>query len=409
MPRACLGSDPGGRTEKYITYSRPSFRGPGRTTTRLIIALVAALLYAVPAAAEIFRIATYNTSMSRKGPGLLLKDILERDAQVMAVAQIIRMVRPDVLLLNEVDHDHENRALRAFLDLLQESSGVLDGIDYPYFFAPPQNAGIPSELDLNGDTLLRGPEDAYGYGNFRGQYAMALVSRFPIGADTVDLSSLLWRDIPGANLPVSEDGSPFPSAEAQSVMRLSSRAHWAIPLERPGGGIFWAIAAHPTPPVFDGPEDANGKRNADEIRLLAAIAEGRVPGTAAVADAPVVILGVLNADPNDGDGIRAAIRSLLIHPRLQDPTPASEGARIAAQNQAGANAGHRGDPAFDTADWRDDPGPGNLRADFVLPSRDFTVHDAGVFWPVPGTPRAELLHHAGERASDHYLVWVDLE
>ncbi len=50
------------------------------------------------------------------------------------------------------------------------------------------------------------------------------------------------------------------------MLRLSSKSHWDIPLQI-GGAIVHVLTAHPTPPVFDGPEDRNGCRNHDEIRL----------------------------------------------------------------------------------------------------------------------------------------------
>ena len=55
--------------------------------------------------------------------------------------------------------------------------------------------------------------------------------------------------------------------------------------------------------------------------------------------------------------------------------------------QGGANLTHQGDPEYDTADFNDNPAPGNLRADYVLPSRwGLRVRDAGVFWPVRVRP-----------------------
>jgi hypothetical protein len=125
--------------------------------------------------------------------------------------------------------------------------------------------------------------------------------------------------------------------------------------------------------------------------------------------ASFVVLGDLNADPEDGDGRREAVRALLAHPRVQDPRPASPGGAAAAAAQGGANATQRGDPALDTADWRDSGGPGNLRVDYALPSADLEVAGAGVFWPAPDGPLARLVT-GGRRpaSSDHRLVWVDV-
>jgi len=68
--------------------------------------------------------------------------------------------------------------------------------------------------------------------------------------------------------------------------------------------------------------------------------------------------------------------------------------------QAGGQ-GYRGEDARDTVDW---PRVGRLRVDYVLPSADWSVADAGVFWPAPDTPG----HTEALAASRHRLVWVDL-
>ena len=369
----------------------------------LLVLLVVSLGNTVHA--ETVRIATFNAALTRKGPGILLKDILAgNDSQIQSVARIVKTVRPDILLVNELDHDYENLALIAFLDVLASNDGALTGISYPYFYAPPQNSGRASGLDLNGDGRLGGPADAFGFGYFRGQYAMALVSRFPI-IEARDYSDVLWKQVPGAQLPLDAGGAAFPSVEAQNIMKLSSRAHWAVDVELPDGHRLQLLASHPTPPVFDGPEDLNGKRNRDEILFWVSYIERELNA----ATDQFVVLGSLNSDPADGDSIHSAINTLTAHPLVQDPTPASNGGVVAAKQQGGANRSHKGDPSLDTSDWRDEPGPGSLRVDYVLPSASLNVTDAGVFWPAPGEEGFELIGSDGRASSDHRLVWVDLE
>ena len=118
-------------------------------------------------------------------------------------------------------------------------------------------------------------------------------------------------------------------------------------------------------------------------------------------------MGDQNADPLDGDSVDAAIDQLLDHPRVTDPLPTSAGGPEAAVLQGGANLAHEGDPAYDTADFAD-TAPGNLRADYVLPSRDLRVRDAGVFWPVQADPLSRLTGVFPFPSSDHRLVWVDV-
>ncbi|MBM9596212.1 endonuclease/exonuclease/phosphatase family protein [Roseitranquillus sediminis] len=357
-----------------------------------------ALLSPLPAAADSLRVATWNVELARRGPGLLLRDILGGDPQVEAVAQVVAKVAPDILLLTGVDWDFHGAALAALAQRFAEA-----GIDYPHRYAPRPNTGLATGLDMDGDGYLGDGSDAQGFGRFAGDGGMALLSRFPIGADPRDFSDLLWRDLPGATLP-HQDGAPFPSEEAQAVQRLSSSGHWDVPVILPSGREIRTWAFHATPPVFDGPEDRNGLRNRDEAAFWLRYLDGALGDR---PEAPFVLMGDANLDPLDGDGLPDAMEALLSHPRLQDPRPASEGGAVAAEAQGGVNAGHRGDPALDTADW-DDDGPGNLRVDYILPSSEWQVLDAGVFWPAPGARDADLLSSEGTAASRHRLVWADL-
>ncbi|WBU54735.1 endonuclease/exonuclease/phosphatase family protein [Paracoccus sp. SCSIO 75233] len=327
------------------------------------------------AAAETLRIASYNPGLTRDGPGLLLRDIQKgNDPQILAAALVIAEVKPDVLVLTGIDWDHDLAGLRAFVQLLKRS-----GVDYPHIVAPRPNRGMESGSDLDGDGRLGEAADAHGWGRFSGQNAMALLSRLPVG-EVTDYSGVLWRDMPGNMI-----GNSL-SAEAREVQRLSSSGHWDVELltEPPLHVLaFWA-----SPPVFDGAEDRNGRRNHDEIAFWI----DHLP------NADFVIAGNANLDPVDGDGRHEAIRNLLADPRLQDPAPRSAGALAAG------DADHAGDPALDTVDW---PGgdPGNLRVTYVLPSAGLTVRGSGVFWPA----QDEASRSAAIAASDHRLVWVDVE
>lgn len=348
-----------------------------------------ACLGALAAGAETLRLATYGVEMGRKGPGLLLRDILGgKDAQVSAVAQVIAAVAPDAILLTGFDYDLNGVALTAFAGVLTAA-----GQDYPYRFALRPNSGWATGLDLNGDGRLGGPGDAQGFGWFAGQNGLAILSKVPIdAAGARDFSALLWRDLPGARLP-EVDGKPFPSEGAQAVQRLSSVAHWDVPLILPTGGRLHLLAFQAGPPVFDGPEDRNGLRNRDEVRFWPLYLDGAL--ATPPPDGPLVVVGGANLDPARGQGDRAAITALLADPRLQDPHPKSPGATEASA-------------PVDTVAW-DAPGePGNMRVDYVLPSADLTVTGAGVFWPERTDPAAALLGDAGRGASRHRLVWVDV-
>jgi 3-phytase len=177
--------------------------------------------------------------------------------------------------------------------------------------------------------------------------------------------------------------------------------------------------------VFDGSEDRNGRRNFDEIRFWADYIspersgyvyddEGGRGGLA--AGERFVIAGDQNSDPLDGDSVPGAIQQLLNHPLVNTAvTPESAGAVEAAALQGGANATHKSDPRFDTADFADSA-PGNLRADYVLPSKSLEILRSGVFWPVRSDPLSRLtgvfdfawIAVGGFPTSDHRSVWVDV-
>ncbi|MEL7026903.1 MAG: endonuclease/exonuclease/phosphatase family protein [Pseudomonadota bacterium] len=349
------------------------------------------IVLATGAVADPIRVATYNVGLQRDGPGLLLRDILKgEDEDVAAAASVIAHVAPDILLLTNFDYDFDGFALSAFADVLAGA-----GVMYPHRFTKAPNTGVPTGLDLDGDQRLGGPGDAVGYGRFRGQGGMAVLSRWPFdSAGLQDLSRMKWADLPGA---IPPDG-------IWANQPLSTTAHWDLPVETPTYGSVRLLAFYASPPVFDGPEDRNGRRNHDEAALWQAWLDGALPG-----DPPTdrfVILVDANLDPVDGDGRPGALLKLLDDERVQDPKPRSDGAALAAEVQGGRNPLQNGEPRLDTADW-DDERVGNLRVDYVLPSSDWDIVDAGVFWPAPDDPLSAMLE--GEGATRHRLVWVDIE
>jgi endonuclease/exonuclease/phosphatase family metal-dependent hydrolase len=240
---------------------------------------------------------------------------------------------------------------------------------------------------------------------------MVVYSRLPIDRARMRSFRLLrWADMPGALLPPD-----WYSTESLATLRLSSKSHWDLPIRVSRGRSLHLLASHPTPPAFDGPEDRNGRRNHDEIRLWADYLtaarsdwirddQGRRGGLP--PGASFVIAGDLNADPHDGGSQPRAIRQLLEHPRIAaEPAPRSAGAPAAALAQGGVNREHAVPAAEDTADFGDTaPSPGNLRVDYVLPSRDLIICASGVYWPAaPDAAAAAAL-----AASDHRLVWIDV-
>jgi hypothetical protein len=341
------------------------------------------------------RVATFNCTLNRTDIGGELTALLGNAtfAKGKQVAEIIQRVRPDVLLLNEFDYSPTSpgTALSLFQQnfLAVSQSAGLQPIAYGYQHTAPVNTGIASGQDLDnngsvdstpGDATYAG--DAFGFGRWSGQYGMAVFSKYPVlTANFRSFQLFKWKDMPGNALPTTY----YTTAE-QNIFRLSSKSHWDLPIDLGSGAIFHLLASHPTPPVFDGPEDRNGRRNYDEIRLWADYLTGNTyltddSGQAAslASTERFCLLGDQNADPVDGDSYQKAILQLLQHPRVN----ASETPRVRGNS--------------DTATF-------GLRADYVLPSRSgWRVTASGIFWPTTGEPGLSAL-----AVSDHRLVWLDL-
>ena len=374
------------------------------------------------------RIATYNIEDIRT------QDLKNPDQPRMkAAAALLQELRADILLINEITYDqpgtpgfeegdeeggNATRFARTFLERSQQAD--LEGLEYQVFTAPT-NTGIASgyDLDRNGEMLEAIPEvpapgpnggpapqtaegrifggDAWGFGMFPGQYGMALYVRegLTILHDSVRTFRLLpWKAMPDALLPRQpETGDFWYEGPVGDAFRLSSKSHWDVPVRLPGGQVIHLLASHPTPPGFDGEEARNKRRNHDEIRFWAdyldnasyIVDDNGQPG-GLPADAAFVIIGDLNADPDEGSAINNPIgRWLLAHPRI-------EGSYVPMVDSVGQSLFPEIDPD-DTAMW-------GLRADYVLPSSNTTVVDGGV-WLRPSAIDIEV--------SDHFPVWIEIQ
>ncbi|MEO1035156.1 MAG: endonuclease/exonuclease/phosphatase family protein [Pseudomonadota bacterium] len=379
------------------------------------------------------RFSQFNASLNRFNEGDLIADLSDgSNAQAAAVAEIIQRVRPDVLLINEFDFDANGTAAHLFqANYLGVSQNGAAPIHYRFVYQAPSNTGIPAGFDFNNDGSVGGPNDAFGFGFFPGQFGMLMLSKYPILDHRIrTFQDFLWADMPGALLP-DDPATPEPadwySAEELNVFRLSSKSHWDVPI-RIGYGVVHVLVSHPTPPVFDDPPftpegvDFNGRRNHDEIRFWADYVgprrdatyivddHGRRGGLRAWGNRRFVIMGDQNADPFDGDSTGNAILQLLDNPRVDSSVaPGSAGGVFAAAAQGGANADHLGSPFVDTADFADGA-PGNLRVDYVLPSkRGLEPTCGGVFWPQPQEAAFELVGNFPFPSSDHRMIWLDIE
>lgn len=371
----------------------------------------------------VLRVATFNIEDLRTSE---LQDPSEPRPRMAAA--ILQQIRPDILLINEIAYDQpgapgwiegqepgQNGQRFADLFLAVPQGDGLEGLRYSVFMRPV-NTGVASGMDLdNDDRVSLEPvlrvvddrlaeqtaadraygQDAWGFGTFPGQYGMALLVRKDLEIlkdEARTFQRLAWSRMPDALQP--EDpvtGESWYSPEEWSAMRLSSKSHWDVPIRLPGGQLIHALASHPTPPAFDGPEMRNRMRNHDEVRFWIDYLEGaeylvdddgRAGGVS--KGSHFVLLGDLNADPGGGNSLEGAIETLISHDRVNSTfTPE-------ARSSAAAELPHL-DPS-DTARW-------GLRVDYVLPSAELEILDGGVW-----RHSAE----SGTKVSDHYPVWLDI-
>lgn len=390
------------------------------------------------------RIATFNTLLANRGaltepsnvydpsidPSALLNDLVGgNDSQAKGIAEIIQRVNPDIILLNEFDWDSGEQAINSFKSEYLAVAQAVDttAVNYPYHYVAKSNTGTQPEsegepdCDFNDSSVGCGvpgnandnPEDAYGFGYYPGAFGMVVLSKYPIDSSSIrTFRKFLWRDMPGHVLPAG-----FYANEELDIFRVSSKSHWDIPIDV-NGEIIHVLGSHPTPPVFDGPEDRNGRRNHDEIRVwddyisrlgsdCYLVDDDGTPGCLGYGRR-FVMMGDQNADPAAGDSFGSAILQMLVNPYVDDSfEPTSNGGE-------GTTTGLRA-----TADF-------GLRADYVLPGKaGLNVRmdscdpadpglSCGIYWPRVGDPKRALTGSCSDSgpgcsSSDHRMVWLDLE
>jgi hypothetical protein len=354
------------------------------------------------------RVATFNIwEMSTEKLHTMDENGLGAGEQIVAAATIIKNIRPDIFVINEIDHDY------AFADDLAKNArqfrdaylNVGDAaIDFPHIYVAPCNTGIRAGFDFDDDGVtadethvgsrLHGV-DCYGYGAYPGQYSMALLSKFPIDEEAVrTFQKFLWKDLPTNHIPPG-----FYSDEELEIFRLSSKSHWDVPLNV-NGTTLHLLMSHPTPPAFDGPEDRNGRRNFDEIKFWAhyldndaALYDDAGAKGGYTSNEPFIIAGDLNASPTaeeNYDGSNA-INQLLSRTDLIDP--------FAGMKETWNDEGKT---AATVQFSRSDP----MRIDYLLPSQNINVLNADVVWPSAEADSAGK--ELAEKASDHRMAWIDI-
>lgn len=376
---------------------------------------------------ELVRFCTFNIEDLRYDDimAALRGEADEAAERVRSAARLVATLDPDVLLVNELEYDQisaEPLSGEAFAQLIRRERAELAMPDRVYqVFQRPSNTGIPSgfDLDRNGEVVFAPGSrayggDAFGYGEFPGHYAMALFVASPLSIDTEQARTFqhfLWKDMPDALLPMGDgervpEDEPWYTEEMLEVFRLSSKSHWDVPVIMPDGSRVRVLASHPTPPVFDGPENRNGRRNHDEIRFWGEYLSGAdwivddEGGSGGHLGGPFVIMGDLNADPKAGDSLDDPVgRWLLKHPLVNGYFVPTSGVRLAI--------GDRKLTQEATAEF-------GLRVDYVLASKGLVIARGGMVRGEADLPSYEdlapdALASIRYESSDHFPVWIDIQ
>lgn len=335
------------------------------------------------------------------------------DEQAAAAAEVIQSVDPDVLVVNELTNNFQQGKAtdrsnaEAFVEnyLTEAQSEFVDAVDYSYTFMPKVNTGVASEMDLDNDGSIDTTHgdftyanDAFGFGLFPGQYGFSVFSKYPIESEAIrTFRKFRWKDMPDANLPTDEETELYLTPSEAEKFRLSSKTHADVPIDIDGTTVH-GLLAHPTPPVFDGPGNFNGKRCHDEIRLLADIVAGEDyvyddDGNSGGldADADYVLMGDMNAFPSSAESLHAADTYFLDNDDFN------------TRNRPTSPGGAKRDSPYATAGFE-----GGVEVDYVLPAGHLSIRDSSVVWPTEESDR-HWLAAAVDTASDHHMVWVDVE
>lgn len=421
------------------------------------------------AADPMVRFATFNLSFDRTAAGMLTGELAltrtEQDAllarlaegslsgatetkaknvqQIRNVAEIIQRTRPDVFLLNEFDNDGKGEStadLKAFNDnyLAHAQHAEVTAISYPVMQNFATNTGLQSGYDLNLDGKTTA-DDAWGFGNYHGQYAFAVMSKYPIDTKQIrTFQTFKWKDMPGEQNPIIDDcnnpkvkipasrqcGDAWYSDAAWQQYPLSSKNHADVPVRiktEKGEEVIHFLISHPTPPIFANAARHTVKHNRAEIAFwndyvkgLNYMTDDKGTKGGLKQNAKFVIAGDLNADPLTGDGDLSAIQDLLNNPLMNQ---AITNGTLIPVSEGGPECVSKG---ADCKRNLDRPNPERitnssvLQLDHVIPSANLNAVKSGVFWPASFEAGYHLVYDAKLGiakgvSSDHRMVWVDLK
>ncbi|PSW22255.1 endonuclease/exonuclease/phosphatase family protein [Photobacterium sanctipauli] len=374
------------------------------------------------------------------------KVLAEHIIQIRNVAAIVQKNRPHVLMMAEFNNDGVGEDLTAlqgfqinYLSVPQSIDGAggepnLEPIEYPFLESYATNTGLVSGYDLDNDgSDGTAPGDSWGFGNYHGQYAFALMSQYEIDtANTRTFQEFKWKDLEGAKNPTiticdgseaipdgMQCGDEWYSDEEWEVVRLSSKNHVDAPIIVPtesGEETVHLLMSHPTPPVFD--PGKNMQMNAAEVEFW----QHYINGSDSIYDdngtsgglgeeAKFVIMGDLNLERWSGDGITDVMEALHSDPLVNQSV--ANGALYPVSYGA---AEHAVDESIEHPYPNRITSTFGLGVDYAMPSATLDVKATGVYWSASYEEGRKLFNDQDvgfgdgkSISSDHRMVWIEAQ
>jgi alkaline phosphatase D len=258
------------------------------------------------------------------------------------------------------------------------------------------NSGYAYDGDTGGHAELA----MRGFGEWNGRFNLGLMTKHEILADDVRIvHDYPWHRVPGNSIATIETelGIAIPDD-----FPIFEKALHVVPVRLDTGAVIHFILAHP---VSSGFNAMNPYRNRDELHAISLFLSGDLPGVDPLpADAHFVVVGDLNADPEDGEGDGAVLQALIDHESISPHFPVGAGGTAGSHPERNTFLSGCG---RDTGPIVSNPGSRlQLQLDYLLTSSTLgAVQASGVFWPeLDDLDEYTLACHA----SDHRFVWIDL-
>jgi hypothetical protein len=347
---------------------------------------------------------------------LTTKKLLDADdEQATAATQLVARIGADIVCFNEMQFDIDGTPTASMPGAPKTTTwgGFDGGAENARRFADRVATHDPaatyaetihgvgnSGFYWEGDDLGQYFYVLRGWGEFEGRFNTACISKLPILRDQARIvSDIAWEDLPESTIALMKEETGF---DVPAGFPLFEKGLHIVPIDV-GGEVLWLVLLHPVAPAFD---PINTYRNFDELRALRLFLDGALAGVEPLPpDAKVLVMGDLNADPEDGDSIEGAIQQVLEAPMLEPWMPVGAGTK-------GTNGQHNsylsGCGNDDGVVVEDPTTKFQLQLDYMLPSKALGAPlDGAIFFPDFETEREDF--DLACRASDHRLLWAVVE